>query len=239
YELDSQYREALRKNSVFQQTDQFITQGIMDSLSQKFTVIADEMTDSLNQLNAKFNRISANLDKMKKSASANRADRQKLEEELQKISQERINYMNAISEMLAGETSVENPQLNEQILGDNVEGIFTEMIRSEIKRIEGLTEVDSATYKDLMKNYNLIENYNRIFLKNNISSDQSQLLGEYERAVRNIKVIQEKQYDPFLIGGIVAVLLVIIMIYLIRRPKPANKSMTPAKPSSPPTEPKK
>jgi len=74
YELDPEYIEALRKNSLFQQTDQFVTQGIMDSLSQTFTVIADEMTDSLNQLNAEFKRISANLEKLKKSASASSAD---------------------------------------------------------------------------------------------------------------------------------------------------------------------
>jgi len=140
--------------------------------------------------------------------------------------------MNAISEMLVGEASIENPQLSTQYLGDNVESIFTEMVRSEIERIQSLTEIDSAMYKDLMKNYELIRQYNRIFLKNNISSDQSQLLAEYEAALGNIKVVKGTTYDPILIGGIVALLLIIIMIYLMRRPKRETGKKTPPSPSS-------
>jgi hypothetical protein len=241
YELDAQYSEALRRNTVYQQIDQFVSQGIMDSLSQKFTVIASGLTDNLNRLNENFKKVSAELEKIKKSASANRAERKKLEQELEMISQERMNYLNAISEMLMGGASPESPQLNSQFLDNNVEGIFTEMIQSEIKRIQGLTEVDSATYKDLMKNYNLIKSYNEIFLKNSISADQSELLAQYERTIKNIKVVQSERFNPIIIGSIIAgILLILILVFILSRSKSNPKSEVKAPPPpSPPAEPDK
>ncbi|MEJ2545198.1 MAG: hypothetical protein P8Y99_14110 [Calditrichaceae bacterium] len=193
YDLDVQYAEALRKTPVYQQVDQFVTQGIVDTLSGKFTVIAGKYTENLNRLNENFKKVSDELNKMKRSASANRSEIKKLEKELEEVSKERLNYMNAISEMLKGENASENPELNAQFLENNVEGIFTEMIQSEIERIKGLAEVDSATYKELMRNYDLIQEYNAIFLKNNISADQSELLARYERAIRNLNVVAEEK----------------------------------------------
>ena len=241
YNLDPQYTVGLQKNQVYRQVDMFVTQGIMDTLSQKFTVLADGLTSNLNRLNDNFKKVSDELNKMKKSASASRAERQKLEKELEKISQERMNYLNTISEMLMGQASPENPQLKSQFLDNNVEGIFNEMIQSEINRIQGLTEVDSATYKELMKNYDRIKSYNDIFLKNNISSDQSELLAQYERAIKKIQVVQPKQFDPIVIGSIVGgILLILILVYILSRSKgTTSKPEKPASPPSPPAEPKK
>jgi archaellum component FlaC len=238
YDLDAQYAEALRKSPAYQQMDQFVSQGIMDTLSQKFIVIASDFTNHLNRLNENFKKVSDELNKMKKSASANRSEINKLEKELEEVSQERLNYMNAISEMLKGEGVSENAELNAQFLENNVEGIFTEMVQTEIERIKGLTEVDSATYKDLMKNYNLIKEYNSIFIKHNISTDQSELLAQYERAIKNLKVIQEEKFNPYLIGGIIGgIVIIFLLVYLLSRSKGTTKPEKPVS-SPPPAEPK-
>ena len=233
YDLDAQYAEALRKSTVYQQMDQFVSQGIMDTLSQKFTVIAGDFTANLNRLNDNFKKVSDELNKMKKSASANRTEIKKLEKELEMVSQERMDYMNAISEMLKGEGASENAELNAQFLDNNVEGIFTEMIQTEIQRIKGLTEVDSATYKELIQNYELIKEYNAIFIKNNISADQSELLAQYEHAIKNLTVVAEETYNPYLIGGIIGgIVIIFLLVYLLSRSKTTAKTEKP--PSSPP-----
>ncbi len=241
YDLDAQYAEALRKSTAYQQMDQFVSQGIMDTLSRKFTVIASDFTENLNQLNANFKKVSDELNKMKKSTSASRAEIKKLEKELEKVSQERMNYMNAISEMLKGESASENAELNAQFLDNNVEGIFTEMLQTEIERIKGLAEVDSATYKDLMKNYDLIKEYNTIFIKHNISADQSDLLAQYERAIKNLNVVEEETYNPYLIGGIIGgIVIIFLLVYLLNRSKETAKTEKPvSSPPPPPAEPKK
>jgi archaellum component FlaC len=241
YDLDAQYAEALRKSPAYQQMDQFVTQGIMDTLSGKFIVFAGDFTENLNRLNENFKKVSDELNKMKKSASANRSEIKKLEKELEEVSQERLNYMNAISEMLKGEGVSENAELNAQFLENNVEGIFTEMVQTEIERIKGLTEVDSATYKDLMKNYNLIKEYNSIFIKHNISTDQSELLAQYERAIRNLNVVAEEKYNPYLIGGIIGgIVIIFLLVYLLSRSKGTAKPEKPvSSPPPPPAEPKK
>ena len=241
YDLDAQYAEALRKSTAYQQMDRFVTQGIMDTLSGKFVFIAGEFTENLNRLNANFKKVSDELNKMKKSASANRSEIKKLEKELEEVSRERLNYMNAISQMLKGEGATENAELNAQFLENNVEGIFTEMIQTEIDRIKGLAEVDSATYKELMHNYEKINEYNAIFLKNSISADQSELLGQYERAIRNLNVVAEEKYNPYLIGGIIGgIVFIFLLVYLLSRSKGTAKPEEPeASPPIPPFKPKK
>jgi hypothetical protein len=241
YDLDAQFAEALRKSPVYRQMDQFVTQGIMDTLSGKFVMIAGDFTNDLNRLNENFKKLSDELNKMKKSASANRSEIKKLEKELEEVSRERLNYMNAISQMLKGEGASENAELNAQFLENNVEGIFTEMIQTEIERINALAEVDSATYKDLMENYKSIKEYNAIILKNNISSDQSELLAQYERAIRNLNVVAEEQYNPYLIGGIIGgIVIIFLLVYLLSRSKGTAKPEKPeASPPIPPFKPKK
>ena len=237
YELDPEYLVGLQKNPVYKYMDSYVTQGIMDSLSQKYIAIGETLTGRLNLLNDNFKKLSAELSKLKKSASAGRAEKQKLENELEKISQERMNYLNTISEMLVGQASPENPQLQSQFLDNNVEGIFTELIRTEIDRIQGLSEVDSATYRELMFNYERISSYNAIFMKNNISSDQSELVDQYERAIKRISVIETQRFNPVIIGSIVAgILLILILVFILSRSKGSSKSTMTKPPSAPPVE---
>ncbi|MBN2426620.1 MAG: hypothetical protein JXR46_06055 [Calditrichaceae bacterium] len=233
HEIDAEYREALRKNQVYKEMDHFISQGIVEKLSEKFVSIAGVLTDSLNQLNENYKSVSANIEKMKKSYASNRVQRQKLEKELERISQERMNYINALSEMLAGETSPENPELRNQLTQNNVEGIFSDVIRSEIEHIQSLSEVDSVTYRELMKNYDRIKKYNQIFLKNNISADQSELLARYEQAIQSVKIQQPSETNTVLIVIIIAVaLILIVLLLLLIKPKDKRVPGTPI-PSEP------
>ncbi len=176
--------------------------------------MAGELTTSLNDLNQKFAALTAELDKMKKSAVAGRAERLKLEKELAEISEQRLNFMNSISEMLVGEATAENQELRSKFLDNNVENIFAEVIRSETQRLSQITEIDSAGYKEMMKNYQRIANYNRIFLRNNISSDQTQLLAQYEAAVARITVTQKTDYSLIYIAVIsLAVLIIVVLLF--------------------------
>jgi hypothetical protein len=227
YDLDPQYSAVLSTLPAYQKIETAASEGVVDQLSQKFSTLSAGLTDSLNNLNARFELVVSNLEKMKKSATANRAEREKLEKVLARISEERMNYLNSLSEMLMGEASAENPELQGEFIEKNVDNIFSGVIQSEIKRIQSITEADSATYKDLMKNYERIKNFNKIFLKNNITSDQSALLAEYEQAIKSLKVEQPAGFDMTQIIVIVLAVVIVILIFVVvnrSRTKPGTNS---------------
>lgn len=216
YELDPEFRDALRNTPFFKQIEQLASAGIVEKLSQKFTEIALVLTDSIKAINSQYQMVVANLEKMKKAATASQAERKKLEGQLTELSQERANYMNAISEIIMGEAMTENEQTRMILLDQDLDNVFGNAIETEIKRIEAIGEVDSVGYKELLKNYARIKQYNQIFSKNNVTTDQTALLARYEAAIKNVKVIQPGGRNYLLYLGIaVAVIILLIIIYRV------------------------
>jgi len=216
YELDPEFREALRNNPAFKQIEQFASAGIVEKLSQKFTGFVLLLTDSINAINSRYQTVAANLEKMKKAATANKAERKKLEGQLAALSQERLNYMNAISEILMGEAIAKNDQIQMILMDKNLDNVFSNAITSEIQRVEAIGEVDSVGYKELLNNYDRMKKYNDIFARNNVTGDQSVLLARYEAVIKNVKVIQPAGRNYLLYVGIaVAGIILIFAIYRI------------------------
>ncbi len=232
YELDPEFRDALRNTRAFKQIEQLASVGIVEKLSEKFVTIASVLTDSIKSINSRYKTVAANLVKMKKAATANTAERQKLEKQLAAMSEERLNYMNAISEMLTGETTANETQPTRMTLMDrNLDSNFTNMINTEINRVQALTEVDSAGYKELVKEYERIKMYNQIFVKNKVSSDQSVLLAQYEAAIKNVKVKQPASYR-WVLYLVIIIIVVVVLVIIYRTVASAKKVKATEKPTA-------
>lgn len=226
-ELDPEFRDALRKTPQFKQIEQLASIGIIEKLSQKLSALVGTLTDSIKSINDRYNATASSLEKMKKSAAAGKAEQEKLEKQLAMLSQERLNYMMTISEMLVGEATEENQQVRMLLTDENIDNVFSNVIVAEIERIRTLTEVDSAGYKELMANYERIKNYNQIFVKNTVTKDQSALLANYETAIRNVRVVVPDKSRLILYlaisVGVVILLFIVLRVRVIftsRKEKP-------------------
>ncbi len=235
FELDPEFREALRNAPQVKQIEQLATAGIVDKLSEKFANIAVVLTDSIQSINDRFKVVESRLAKMKSSAAASNAERAKLEKRLVELSQERLNYVNTISEMLVGETTAENQQMRMVLMDQNIDSVFGNVIMSEIKRIQEISKVDSAGYKELLKNYDRIKKYNQIFAKNSVSGDQSALLAKYEEAIKKVKVVEPIRPKPFLYLaiGLVAVGLLFVVLKIRSASQKAKLTNMPPGPTDP------
>ncbi len=228
HELDPEFREAIRKVQNYTQVEQYATSGIIQQLSDKFTVIAVVLTDSLKSLDLRYQELTAQLEKMKKSATASRADRDKLQAQLTQLSQERLNYMNTISEMLIGEPTPENEQMRTALINNNLENVFSSVIQNETSRVQTLEQVDSTGYKELVKQFDRLKNYNQIFVKNNIAQDQAGLLIQYEAAIKNVKVLTPTKFNFWLwIILPLAIIMLVIIIYRILKIVPKGSEPPP------------
>ncbi|MDZ7330532.1 MAG: hypothetical protein ONB31_00980 [candidate division KSB1 bacterium] len=214
YELEPEFKLAIRNLPSVRQIEQFASIGIMDRLSSKFSLLAEVLTDSIRSINTRYAALTEDLEKLKRSAAASRAERKKLEQQLAALSQERDNYMHAISEMLMGLPTAENETRQMILLDQNLDTAFSTAIETEIKRVEAMTEVDSLGHKELLKNFERMKQYNQIFTKNNVAADHSALLARYEAAIQRVKVVQpEKTNYVFYIGIALAVLILGFIIY--------------------------
>ena len=213
YKLDPEFRDALRNTTSFKQIEQLASVGIVEKLSEKFATLASALTDSIKSINSRINTVTASIAKMKKAAAASTTERQKLEKQLAVMSEERMNYMNAISEMLVGETPINETQpMRKTLMDRNLDSNFSNMITTEINRVQAIVEIDSAGYKELVKNYERIKMYNQIFTKNKVTSDQSVLLAQYEAAIQKVKVTQPRQYKLVLYLAIIAVVAILLLV---------------------------
>jgi hypothetical protein len=221
YDLAAEYRNALARLPIYRQIDQLASAGVMDKVAEKYEQMATVLLDSLTAVDRRYRKIEERLAKAMKSAAASRAQVQTMSQELANLSQERLNYISSISEMLAGESSSEQPKLPLTLNGNQIENVFANTIQTEINRLRSMTKVDSATYKELLHNYNRIESYSRIFAKNKIAGDQTQLMAQYKQALAAIQVQTPKpkgQYGAaFLLIGLLLLILAVIMIAAIKR----------------------
>jgi hypothetical protein len=214
-ELDPEFRDALLKTPQYKQIEQLASVGIIEKLSEKLSAVVGTLTDSIKSINQRYNATASSLEKMKKSATAGKAEQDKMEKQLAMLSQERLNYMMTISEMLVGEATEENQQLKMVLTDENIDNVFSNVIVAEIERIRSLTEVDSAGYKELMANYERIKKYNQIFVKNTVTKDQSALLANYEAAIKNVRVVEPGKHK-LLIYLAIAVGVVILLFIVLR-----------------------
>ncbi len=214
YDLAPEFINALRSLPAFKQIEQFSSIGIMNRLSNKFSIMAGVLTDSIQSINARYSALAENLEKLKKSAAASRAERKKLEQQLAALSKERDNYMHAISEILLGQPAAANESQRMILLDQNLDAAFSTAIETEIKRVEAMAEVDSLGHQELLKNLERMKQYNQIFTNNNVATDQSPLLARYEAAIQRVKVAQpEKANYLFYIGIAIAVIILAFIIY--------------------------
>ncbi len=234
FALAPEYREALRNTFQQRQIEQLATTGIMDKLSEKLAGIVGVLSDSIRAINDRSKWLESRLAQMKKSAASSSADRAKLEQRLAELSQERMSYVNTISEMLAGETTAENQQMRRVLMDQNIGDVFGNVIMSEVKRVQEISVIDSAGYRELMKGYDRLEKYNRIFAKNNVAGDQSALLAQYLAAIKNIKVVEPGRPKPilYLAIGIVAIGLLLVILRLRFASQRAKLGSRPAEPEN-------
>jgi hypothetical protein len=231
YELDPEFREAVRKINNYTQVEQLASTGIIQQLSEKFSGFAAVLTDSLKSIDERYKNLTAQLEKMKKSSTAGKAEMEKLQKQLTQLSRERLNYMTTISDMLVAEPAAENEQMRAALIDNNIENVFSGVIQNEIKRLQTISEIDSAGYKELLKQLDRVKNYNRIFTRNNIAQDQSTLLIQYEAAIRNLNVLSPQKFNFWLwIVLPLAIILLAVIIYLLT----GRKSRKPPTVASPP-----
>jgi archaellum component FlaC len=222
YVLEPEFRDVLRKLPAFTQIEELAGSGIMDKLAGKFSQMAGVLMDSLKNVDGRFRKVQDKLAHMIKSASANKGEIERLTKEVNRLSAERITYVNTISEMLAGEPGPENAQLRTALMDNQVENVFAGMIQSEINRLSGIAEVDSAGYKELMKGYDRVKSYNRIFTKNKIAADQQALLAQYEAALKAVKIKvpeKPKSYTMLIFGGALLLAIVVVIVMAVGKRK--------------------
>jgi phage shock protein A len=187
-DFEPEYREALRYTFGYLKIDQFINEKIMEKLTVKFVQIAYVLTDSIRLVDDRYKNTLEELSKLKKVAGASKSKIQQLEKELAQLSEERLNYLSTISEMLMGESGPEKEKIQNSLVDKNVDVVFSNLIQAEIARIKGISEIDSTGYNQLYENYQRIKSYNSIFSRNKVIQDQSELLAQYEAAIKNVQV---------------------------------------------------
>ncbi len=210
-ELAPEYRTALLRAPVLTRIEKLASTGIMEKLTGKFSQMVGLLTDSLSAVDNRFRMAEARLAKLQKSAAASKQEIEKIKGEMAKLNTERLSYINTISEMLAGEASPEMEPIRVALSENQVDDVFRGVIESEIRRVKGITTIDSVGYKELLKDYDRIRNYNRIFAKNNIAPDQAALLASYDAAIKAVKVEVPKTTNWTLIYIIIGVLLLLLL----------------------------
>jgi hypothetical protein len=211
-DLEPQYREALQKLPALSNLEQLASNGVMAKLSEKYNQIASVYIDSLHMVDMRYKEAQQKIELLLQTSSANKEEMQRLQKELTKLSAERLHYMTAISQMLQGETGSEIEPLRKTLTSEQVQDTFANVIQAEIKRLHGITTVDSAEYKNLAASYERIRNYNLIFYQNNISSDQSALLAQYEAAFKAIKVVEPVRINRTLLIGVILVGIIVFVV---------------------------
>jgi hypothetical protein len=214
YDFKPEYRDGLRKIPNSKKIELLAGIGIIEQMVEKFEQIVIVLTDSIQSIDARYRTAADELKNMRKLVGVDRSKIKKLENELAQLSEERLNYLNTISEMLMGEPSPEKEKIQTSLVDKNVGAVFSNMIRSEITRIKEIGEVDSSGYKELYAHYQRIKNYNNIFSKNKVTQDQSELLAQYEAAIKNVKVtaVASQKYVTWLYIAIPVILLIFFII---------------------------
>lgn len=228
-DLAPEFNNGLRNHSAFRQIEQLIATGLVDKISEQFTGMFGILTDSIKSINSRYEQLVADLQKLKKSTKASRTENQKLQERLTELSQERLNYMNAISEILMGKAVPENEQLRMVLTEQNIDTVFSNLILSEIQRIEETDLVDSVAFKEMLANYERVKNYNQILTKNNIIADQSTLLDRYTATLSKVQIVQpgRHNYLLFAVIGIVAAIAIFATYKLIASRKKKQADLPP------------
>lgn len=215
-DLAPEYRNALLKAPVLTRIEKLASTGIMEKLTAKFSQMVGVLTDSLITIDNRYKMAEARLVKLQKSAAASKQEIEKIKSQMAQLNTERLSYINTISEMLAGEASAEMEPIRVALSENQVDDVFRGVIESEIRRVQGITAVDSAGYKELMKDYDRIRNYNRIFAKNSIAPDQTALLASYEAAIKAIKIEEPKKTNLTMLYILAGLLLLLILIAIIK-----------------------
>jgi hypothetical protein len=231
-DLEPEYLNAVRKTAACKQVEYLASTGIVNILVERFAQIAEVLADSINTVNLRYQKAQASLTQINKVAAANKSERVKLQKQLADLSEQRLKYLNVISDMLTGESSVEKQPLQMTLMDRNLDQVFGSVITSEISRIQEITQTDSAGFKELQKNYVRLVNYNSILSRNRVAADQAELLAKYDAAIRNIQVVQPpaqgKNLIYLLIGlGILALALIVFGVWNLMKRKKAKNNAPP------------
>jgi predicted transcriptional regulator len=226
-DLAPEYKTALLRAPILARIEKLASTGIMEKLTARFSQMVGVLTDSLAAVDNRYRMAEARLAKVQKSAAASRQEIEKIKGEMAKLNAERLSYINTISEMLAGEASAEMEPIRVALSENQVDDVFRGVIESEIRRVKGITLIDSVGYKELLKDYDRIRNYNRIFAKNSIAPDQAALLASYEAAIKAVPVEEPKRTNWTMIYIIAGVFLVLLLITLYKLSSGSKKEKPP------------
>jgi len=230
--LAPEYRSAVRGLPVYAQSEQLASVGIMDRLSEQFERMTTVLVDSLNAVDLRYRWATEKLAKLVKTNAANKAQMEQMSKEVARLSQERLNYINSIAEMLVGESSAESFNRPVTLNDNQVENAFIQAIQSEIARLRSLADVDSTEYRELAHNYEKIASYNRIFAKNRIAADQSALIAQYKAALDAVPVrtpVAPKAPRRLFYYVATALLLAILVVILVAASKKRSAPVPPSR----------
>ncbi len=216
-ELAPEYKGALYQAPILARIEKLASTGIMEKLTGKFSEMVGVLTDSLGAVDNRYKMAEVRMQKLVKSSAANKSEIDKVKKEIARLSEERLSYINTISEMLAGEASAEKEPIRVALTDNQVDDVFRGVIQSEISRVQSATDVDSTAFKNMLNNYERIQNYNRIFARNRIAPDQSALLASYEAALKAVKINEPSRKINWTIIYVLLVIAALILLLLLYR----------------------
>lgn len=217
FELDAIYRDVVRNAETAKKIEQMASVMVVQMLSQKYQGVVTDLVDSLKFINEQFNLAQAKLEKLSTTSTTNRGEIRKMQSELSHLSQERLNYVNALTQMLMSESNTDIIPLRQALIENQVESVFTNMIKTETKRLVTISFIDSTGYKELMKEFERMQSYNQIFMQNKIAEDKSPLLLQYQKTLRAIKIHEPSKINWQLIYVLLVAVGVIIGLFLVRK----------------------
>jgi hypothetical protein len=217
HELDAEFRDALRKSTIATKIEELVSVTLLKKLTAKFSSIATVLIDSLKLKDTQYESAQDKLEKLK-STIASKMEIGKVQDELSRLSQERLNYVNALTQMLESESISEVEPLRQALIENQVENVFSNMVKSETRRLRTMTSIDSAGYKELEQELVRMKSYNQIFVQNLIAGDKSALLAQYQTELKSIKIKQNFNVNWWLILIFLVILvLAAIAVHYIKK----------------------
>jgi hypothetical protein len=228
FELEAIYRDVVRKSETSRKIEELASVLVVQLLSQKYNGVVTNVVDSLKIIDKQYGIAQAKLETLSKASAASKADIRKIQSELSRLSQERLNYVNALTQMLVSESSTDITPLRQALIENQVESVFTNMIKTETKRLVTITAVDSTGYRELVKEFERMQSYNQIFMQNRITEDKSPLLLQYQKALRAIQIKEPSKVNWQLLFVLLVAAGVAMGLYLFK--KKADKQAAKVKP---------
>ncbi|MDZ7315455.1 MAG: hypothetical protein ONA69_02475 [candidate division KSB1 bacterium] len=214
-DLPSEFREALRQSLPYRQIDRAVSTGIVEQLTRRFVGITSALVDSLKGVNRRYANLSKALEKAKRTPAVSQSEISKLNEQLVQVTRERDKLLQTLAKMLQADVGEDVKPVTKALERQNLETIFTNTLNSEIKYLRSVKEVDRQTYQNLLKGYERLESYNKIFVNTGVAKDKSEQLRELKASIDQLKVTGRRP-SPMLFFILLGIVLTVGFLILFR-----------------------